>query len=1322
MATILLSAAGAAIGGGFGGTVLGLSGAVIGRAVGATLGRAIDQRLLGAGSGSVETGRVDRFRLTSASEGSAVQSIWGRMRVSGQVIWASRFLETRQRQRGGKGAPRPTTTSYSYSVNLALALCEGNILRVGRVWADGIELDLSTVTMRVYTGGDDQLPDPKIAAFEGAELAPAYRGIAYVVFEDLQLAPFGNRVPQFSFEVVRPAQGQMVEKMPPDLVTGVRAVATIPGTGEYALATTPVQIGRIGSTASLASSSALTGLAAAGLAGETGIVNLNAPGNLTDFARALESLDAELPACEAMSLVVSWFGNDLRCGQCDIRPKVTDKTVDGINMPWQVSGLARSNASEVPRLDGKPVYGGTPADVSVVEAIRAAQERGKAITFYPFILMEQLEGNSRTDPWTGSANQPVLPWRGRITLSIAPGRDGSPDGRIAAEEQVTRFFGAAQAQDFQVGAGRVTYTGPDEWSLRRFILHYAHLCALAGGVDAFCIGSEMRGLTQIRGPGNSFPAVQQMRVLAADVRGILGAECKIGYAADWSEYFGYDTPEGDRYFHLDPLWADPNIDFVGIDNYMPLSDWREGEAHADAEWGSIYNLEYLKANIEGGEGYDWFYAGDAHRDTQNRTLIRDGAYGEDWLWRYKDIRNWWANAHHDRVGGVRLEQPTAWEPQSKPIWFTEFGCAAIDKGSNEPNKFLDPKSSESSLPRYSDGRRDELIQIQYLRAIIDYWNASENNPVSEIYGAPMIDMSKAHVWAWDARPYPQFPALSDLWSDGANYARGHWISGRAVSQPLANVVAEICERAGLVDVDVSGLYGVVRGYALEGGLSARGALQSLMLGYGFDAVERDGAVIFRMRDGRAVASVTPEILGLSEEGAVFETSRSPQAEIAGRVRLSYIETDGAFETRAVEAVFPDDPGEVAAASEVALALTRPEAQRIVERWLSEARVARDSARFALPPSLGYLGAGDVLDIKTEEGERRYRVDRVEQSGLLMMEAVRVEPGLYQASEENDDQVSIAPFSAPVTVTPVFLDLPLMSGQEDPYAPHLAIAASPWPGAVGVYSAVEDAGYALNSLVEGASVIGMTLTPLPAAQTGVFDRGPSLRVRLIAGELETVSVQRLLTGANLMAIGDGSSDRWELLQFMSATPVEPGVWDIGMRLRGQLGSNGLMPDYWPVGSVVVLLDGTPDQIGYAPEARGLARHFRIGSALRSYDDPSYVHTIQAFNGIGLRPLSPCHLKSAMLGADIRVSWLRRTRIGGDSWEGVDVPLGEAREGYLVRIIENGAVRRETYTETNEWTYPAELRQVDLTGSHFEIAVAQLSDVYGPGLFASLEVKV
>lgn len=143
----------------------------------------------------------------------------------------------------------------------------------------------------------------------------------------------------------------------------------------------------------------------------------------------------------------------------------------------------------------------------------------------------------------------------------------------------------------------MVYLGPVEWSYRRFILHYAHLCVAADGVASFCIGSEMRGLTQIRGVGNSFPAVDALRVLANDVRGVLGAAVKIGYVADWSEYFGYQPQDGsgDVFFNLDPLWADANIDFIGIDNYMPVSDWRDEDDHADSSWGSIYNTEYLKA-------------------------------------------------------------------------------------------------------------------------------------------------------------------------------------------------------------------------------------------------------------------------------------------------------------------------------------------------------------------------------------------------------------------------------------------------------------------------------------------------------------------------------------------------------------------------------------------------------------------------------------------------------------------------------------------------------------------------------------------------------
>lgn len=1304
MATILLSAAGAAVGAGFGGTVLGLSGAVIGRAIGATLGRVIDQKLLGRGAQAVETGKVDRFRLTGASEGAPVGRVWGRMRVAGQVIWASRFLERQTTTGGGGkgGPPEPETTTFSYSVSLALALCEGTIARVGRIWADGVEIARDSVNMRVYAGGPGQLPDPKIEAIEGAGNVPAYRGIAYVVIEDLDLSPFGNRVPQFSFEVMRAAQGSSVGQVA-DLASGIRGVAMIPGTGEYALATTPVHFafGR----------------------GQNVSANIHTPAGRTDLTVSLDALREELPGCQSVSLVVSWFGDDLRCNHCTIRPKVENRAPDGVGMPWEAGGIGRAAADEVVRDAGRPVYGGTPADGSVVEAIAALRAQGKAVMFYPFVLMDQLAGNVLPDPWTGAPSQPRLPWRGRITTSVAPGRTGTPDRTAAAANEVAAFFGTAQAGHFSVSGGRVQYSGPAEWSYRRFILHYATLCALAGGVEAFCIGSELRGITQIRGAGDSFPAVAALRQLAGDVRTILGPSVKITYAADWSEYARYDDGAGNLYFHLDPLWADPNIDFIGIDNYLPLSDWRDEEEHADAHWGAIYNLDYLKANVAGGEYFDWYYGSPEERAAQRRTPITDGAYGEPWVWRIKDLRGWWENPHHDRLGGVRQTAATAWVPQSKPIWFTEFGCAAIDKGTNEPNRFLDPKSSESVLPQYSNGRRDDLIQMQYLRATVDFWRNPANNPVSEVYGGPMVDMDRAHVWAWDARPFPQFPGNISVWADGENYRRGHWISGRATAQPLASVVAEICAAAGLEDFDVSGLYGLVRGYVVADNGSARAALQPLMIAYGFEALERDGRLVFRMRDGRADAVIDPDRLALGEEGEGFvETARAMEAEIAGRVRLNFVEAEGDYEPRAVEAIFPDEATTGVAQSELALSLTRAEGQRIVERWLSEARVARDGARFVLPPSMGHLGAGDV--VRVADGPAGvYRIDRVEAAGAISVEAVRVEPGIFEPSDESEERIAPRKFVAPVPVDAVFLDLPLMSGQEVAHQPHLAVTATPWPGGVAVFSADQDAGYRLNRVITGRAAIGETLSTLDAARHGIWDRGPPLRVRMSGGTLQSVGKAQLLNGANLMAIGDGSPGNWELLQFRDAVLVAPDTYDLSLRLRGQAGTDATMPAFWPAGSTVVAMNGMPAQIALTAAERNLARHYRIGPARRAYGDPSYLHVVHAFEGIGLRPLSVCHLAARRTATgDYQIGWTRRTRIDGDNWSSFEVPLGEVRELYLLRIFVGASLRREVTLGQPAWTYSQAMRVADgALAQPFDIHVAQISDLFGAGPFVRITVN-
>lgn len=1321
MATIVLSAAGAAIGGSIGGTVAGLSTAIIGRAVGATLGRVIDQRLMsqsvmGGGSEVVETGRLDRFRLTDTGEGSPVTTIFGRMRVGGQVIWASDFLETRststttQSTRGGKGSRKPssattttTTHTYSYSISLAIAVGAGQISDVSRIWADGEELERAGLNMRLYKGTDDQLPDPLIEAVEGAGQVPAYRGTAYVVIEDLQLAAFGNRVPQFSFEVVRQEQPGLPDT--PDAVSRiVRGVAMIPGTGEYSLASSQVNYSKG--------------------QGQSWAANVHSASGVSDLVTSTKALSAELPACDAVSLVVSWFGDDLRCGQCKVQPKVLQKEFDGENMPWSVSGISRAAAQVVQIENDRPVYGATPADASVIEAIRHLNSSGKRVMFYPFILMDQLRDNGLPDPWSDAMDQPHLPWRGRITLSEAPGRSGSPDKTAEADAQVAQFFGQARANDYTVGDGTVTYTGPQEWGLFRFILHYAALCKAAGGVASFCIASEMRALTQIRG-ATGFPAVNQMRTLASEVRKILGSGTKIGYAADWSEYFGYKPADAgsDRYFHLDPLWADDNIDFVGIDNYMPLSDWRDGEGHVDANAGvdAIYDLEYLRGNVEGGEGYDWYYASTEESKAQIRSAIEDQAHDEAWIWRYKDIRNWWSQPHHERIGGVRQANRTAWEPMSKPIWFTELGCAAIDKGTNQPNKFLDPKSSESKLPRYSNGLRDDFIQVQYLKAALGYWSEAENNPVSDTYGGRMIDLSNAYVWAWDARPYPTFPNLQSQWSDGENYARGHWLNGRSGSRTLASVVTEICYGAGVTDIDTSRLYGVVRGYAIEQVSDARSALQPLMLRYGFDAVERDGVLRFQMRNGQRAIGLDQQRLALSSDIETgIEHRREAEAEMTGRVRLRFVQSDGDHDIVAEEAILPDTRTHSVAVNEMPLSMTRAEGRQTAERWLSEARVSRETVRFALPPSLGHIGAGDVISLDQSGEGARFRIDRLEQGEMQLADAVRIEPGIYAPSDLPDDKVSIRPFVAPVPVLPVFMDLPLITGSEVPHAPYLAVSADPWPGSAAVYSAVNDEDYALQEVISAQAVIGFTQTPLPRASIGVWDDGAPLRVGLVDGLLESRPRDALLNGANLAAIGDGTPGNWELFQFANAELEGPGIFALSGRLRGQLGTDVTMPDIWPDGSTFVLLDERVFQTGLLRSERRVAKHYRIGPGTRGYDDPSFLHQVQAFKGNGLRPYAPVHVRLTSTGDGDEITWIRRTRLDGDAWDGFDVPLGEETESYLVKIRINGSIIREQMTSEPRWTYASAMKAADGVTGAYEVDVAQISASYGPGSAARFQV--
>lgn len=199
MATLVLSAVGQAVAG------------PIGAFIGTVVGNQIDNRLFGRNIRR-EGPRLSDLSVQGAAYGAPIALGYGRSRIAGNVIWSTGLIEQRREERtasGGKGGGgRTTTVSFTYSASFAVALSGRPIQRVDRIWADGKlirnaggPLNVGGV-MRVHSGAESQLPDPLIEALQGAGQVPAHRGLAYVVFEDLALAEFANRIPNLSFEVV----------------------------------------------------------------------------------------------------------------------------------------------------------------------------------------------------------------------------------------------------------------------------------------------------------------------------------------------------------------------------------------------------------------------------------------------------------------------------------------------------------------------------------------------------------------------------------------------------------------------------------------------------------------------------------------------------------------------------------------------------------------------------------------------------------------------------------------------------------------------------------------------------------------------------------------------------------------------------------------------------------------------------------------------------------------------------------------------------------------------------------------------------------------
>ncbi len=587
----------------------------------------------------------------------------------------------------------------------------------------------------------------------------------------------------------------------------------------------------------------------------------------TDMELSIDQLLAAFPGCTTVAIVCAWFFNSETVGSCQVYPSTTYinnlpgspvadafqfwNGAEWVNDHWRVSGLTETSVYVVPisQINGSYAYGGTPSDQSIVRCIEYLKTRGLRVVFYPFLLGDV----------PGS-----YPWRGRIAYSP---NLSSPDASSAASSAVAAFLGSAATSQFSRDTTNLTvaYSGSvNDYSYRRMILHYANLCVIAGGVDLFLIGSELRGLEIIRGPAWTsagvvsggattwdYPFVNGLIMLSDDVRSIfdgagltkdvLGLHNLISYGADWSSWMGVShtasnppSPNG-HWPHLDQLWGHSNIDLVCFDNYLPLSDWTTGAnggqdalnwaATPPANWPPtmpnavglglsgtplLYSKAYLKANIEGGERFNWFYFdgnnlgrgldpsgsdlkvslpdGDRLIQSRNRYYPNQQILGQ------KQIRWWWNNPHRalyddgDGTGESPKGSPTLWAANSKSIAFTEYGFPSCDRSTNQPNVFFDAKSSESATPYWSiwdpaDGggyqpRQDQNLQLLALQALYEYWFVDLPSNNATVGSLAMIQQVFCSVWNWDARPFPAFPSLSGVWSDAGNWQAGNWLNGR----------------------------------------------------------------------------------------------------------------------------------------------------------------------------------------------------------------------------------------------------------------------------------------------------------------------------------------------------------------------------------------------------------------------------------------------------------------------------------------------------------------------------------------------------------------
>lgn len=530
----------------------------------------------------------------------------------------------------------------------------------------------------------------------------------------------------------------------------------------------------------------------------------------------------------------------------------------------------------------------------------------------------------------------------------------------------------------------------------------------------------------------------------------------------------------------------------------------------------------------------------------------------------------------------------------------------------------------------------------------------------------------------------------------STYVRIYLGRAQGAGADLGDIVTAIAGLVGLApeDLDVSELTDTVWAYSLGRPMTAAQALAPLSAAYFFDAVESDYLAKFPKRPQTKSVTIPEDDLGLVDAatGRVVKETRTQELEIPASCTVAYIDKDADYQQGSKTWRRPIAPRATMRSSNNlsiqlgGIAMSGDDGIRIAQKALYQAWLERDPYAMVLPWTYLALDPADVIGIAFDDGSGAdMRLSKTDLGVDYSIAADALsEDGVAYSSTASGGESQFVPQTVPgpgLTKTIVF-DLPLLrdvdslgAGASRAYWAAGPLYETRWPGCRLLESA-DNVSYAQVGAASTAMAWGTVATALPDnPEPWTWDTVTALKVYPAVGAdaIESSTDLEVLNGANAMAIvrADGEA---EVIQFVDAVANSDGSISISRLLRGRRGTDIFCAGHGLAETYVLLTRGTINGLAVALTDRGLTRYWKgLGSGQTQSSTPT---EIEATNARDLMPYAPVHIAAALSGGDALLSWVRRTRIGGEWVDGGDVPLSEASEAYEVDVMSGpaGTVKR------------------------------------------------